>query len=80
MSTIAPLITTGGHCCVCSRWCLHVGGPWFCAPHDPQVVNPATACPARTAAVLGFPEPAMIPCGLLVGHEGPHRYQIEWSS
>lgn len=36
------------------------------------------ACPATTLAVLGFPAPTRIPCGLTQGHPGDHRYTITW--
>lgn len=35
-------------------------------------------CPARCTAVLGFATPTQIPCGLVAGHAGSHRYSIEW--
>ena len=25
----------GGHCCACSTVCHHIGGPFYCASHDP---------------------------------------------
>lgn len=36
-------------------------------------------CPAKVLAVLGLPEPVMLPCGLLARHVGPHHYRIEWT-
>lgn len=36
-------------------------------------------CPASVEAVLGFPEPVTIPCGLAEGHVGRHSFSIEWS-
>lgn len=36
-------------------------------------------CRAKTIAYLGFGgDGQLIPCGLLAGHEGPHRYHVEW--
>lgn len=45
---------------------------------DGQPVEFLVPCPANTVGVLGFPRPTVIPCGLLEGHEGRHRYAIEW--
>ncbi len=33
------------HCCVCSRVCHHIGGPFYCSTHQPVItvwppVNP----------------------------------------
>jgi hypothetical protein len=46
MST--PIRIVSSHCCVCSRVCLHIGGPWFCDEHAPQAaaITPQLA-PAR---------------------------------
>ena len=88
----------GGHCCVCSQFCHHIGGPVLCAEHKPRyatggVVQPFPPAPARrfqragvgdtpcgeqVQAVLGFVEPTWIPCGLAEGHDGRHRFEIEW--
>ena len=24
------------HCCICSKVCWHVGGPFYCRKHDPE--------------------------------------------
>ena len=31
----------GGHCCVCSGVCGHIGGPWYCAQHERMFAAPA---------------------------------------
>ena len=82
----------GGHCCACSGMCHHVGPARFCADHAGQAAAtsrpvvvplpprpPLRPCPAEVEAVLGFAEPTTIPCGLEAGHEGRHRYLIEWA-
>lgn len=35
-------------------------------------------CLSRFAAILGFPQPTILPCGLAAGHAGRHRYEAEW--
>lgn len=40
----------GGHCCACAGVCYHVGGPWYCARHDPQRFQYA---PPPTVVVTG---------------------------
>jgi hypothetical protein len=81
-------LSTGGHCCVCTGICYHVGPARFCEDHKSAMVQrpvvvplpnrPLRPCPASVDAVLGFAEPTTIPCGLEAGHEGKHRYLIEW--
>lgn len=40
----------------------------------------ASPCPSRVTAVLGFPEPTVIPCGDVAGHHGRHHYEITWAN
>ena len=92
---MSPINLGGGHCCVCTGICHHVGPARYCTEHTPDrsstravpavpVVTPLPGrplppCPATVAAVLGFEEPVTIPCGLAAGHKGKHRYLIEWT-
>jgi hypothetical protein len=41
--------------------------------------EPLRPCSARTQGTLGFAQPTVIPCSLKAGHDGRHRYTIEWS-
>jgi hypothetical protein len=38
------------------------------------------SCKAHTFGVLGFKQPVELPCVLIDGHDGNHRYVIEWSN
>lgn len=41
----------------------------------PGLVDP---CPSWSWGVLGFEKPTRVPCGGAAGHEGRHRYVMEW--
>jgi hypothetical protein len=38
------------------------------------------SCLSRFVAVLGFPQPTIVPCVLASGHPGKHRYEAEWGN
>lgn len=43
--------------------------------------NETRPCPSTQVAVLGIVgEPALVRCGLLLDHDGPHRMGIEWET
>ena len=89
MTTIK--LASGGHCCACTVICHHVGPARYCEDHKPnQAARPSPVvvpmpgrllapCPATVSAVLGFAETVTIPCGQAAGHQGKHRYLIEWT-
>lgn len=54
--------------------------PVFHLDSDLNPTGVSIPCPAKVKAVLGLPSPVMLPCGLLDGHDGPHRYRIEWGA
>ena len=43
-------LVTGDHCCACSRVCGHIGGPWFCASHQPARFAAPIPSPLESAA------------------------------
>lgn len=60
------------HCCVCQGICMHVGGPYYCAAHDPSrlarigwlcpkcgagVAPHVDKCPCSGVVALPFPVP-----------------------
>jgi len=40
--------------------------------------QPYHPCPAICVGILNFDQPTIVKCGLLEGHDGPHRCHIEW--
>lgn len=55
---------------------IHLGGALIDFPK-----RETRPCPSRALAVLMMEgEPAMVRCGLLEGHAGPHRIAMEWTS
>jgi hypothetical protein len=44
MTTVASL--GGGHCCICTTVCGHIGGPYYCARHSP--LNQPVPVPSYT--------------------------------
>lgn len=62
-------------------------GPHQCTtdPHDCDFTwpneNELRPCPSTNVAILGALEPngARLRCGLLEGHDGRHRFVMEWA-
>jgi len=53
--------------------------PVFDLDSDLNPVGVTIPCPSTFMAVLGFKEPTEIPCCLIEGHKGPHRFEAKWS-
>lgn len=53
--------------------------PAFVLNADLEPTGMLIPCPSRMTAVLGFDQPTAIPCGLLAGHDGWHRYEARWA-
>lgn len=51
---------------------------------DPRTFAPvgvSVPCPSRATAHLGIADPngVSLPCGLLLDHDPPHRFLMEWT-
>lgn len=53
MDSPSLAVPIGSHCCVCTRVCHHIGGPYYCVPHSPAPGADLTGLPADQALKLG---------------------------
>lgn len=52
MNVSNPRISLGGgHCCVCTSVCGHIGGPFYCSQHQPGNVTPTWTYPTPSLPV-----------------------------